>query len=174
VPVFDNKKMESKSKEEREREKKESKEAEKARKAAEKEKAKADEKRRKELESTRKEYQKTQAEDVKKALTLSKLSAAEDEERRKREVGIAGKENGTSDKGAFGLGSLSRSHKGSKSMSRKSFAFLGGRPGQGESSDSHAVVEGEAGPQMPEKHEKLKDRFSFSGLGRKKSNLMNS
>ena len=168
-----------KSKEEKEREKKESKEAEKAKKAAEKaaakEKEKADEKRRKELEATRKEYQRTQAEEVKKALALSKQSAAEEEEKRKKEAPVpanaeAGKENGhEKDKSFGGLGSLSRSHKGSKSMSRKSFGFLG----KDKDGKDDTAVEGEAGPQTPEKHSKSsKERFSFSGLGRKKSNLM--
>jgi ubiquitin carboxyl-terminal hydrolase 9/13 len=169
-----------KSKEEKEREKKESKEAEKARKAAEKvaekERIKAEEKRRKELENTRKEYQKTQAEEVKKALAASKQSALEEEEKRKKEAGAAGgeptKENGHTEK-AFGLGSLSRSHKGSKSMSRKSFGFLGNKNGDGKADDT--AVEGESGPQTPEKHQKsAKERFSFSGLGRKKSNLIGS
>ena len=82
----------------------------------------------------------------------------------------------------FGLGSLSRKHHGSKSMSRKSFGFLGGKyNGEGKSNssqttdDSNTAVEGETGPPTPEKHTKsTKDRFSFSGLGRKKSNLMNT
>ncbi|RDL34704.1 uncharacterized protein BP5553_07832 [Venustampulla echinocandica] len=172
-----------KSKEEKEREKKELKEAEKARKAAEKEKAKADEQRRKDLINSRKEIQKTQADEVKRALAASKQSAAEDEEKRKREAAAAAgngheppKENGHSDRG-FGLHALSRSQKRSKSLSRKSLGFLGGKNGEskGTSSgdDSHLAVEGEPGPPTPEKHSKFnKDRFSFSGLGRKKSNLM--
>jgi ubiquitin carboxyl-terminal hydrolase 9/13 len=187
VPILGVSKL--KTKEDKEREKKESKEAEKARKvaekAAEKERQKAEEKRRKDLETTRKEYQRTQAEDVKKALALSKQSAAEEEERRKKEGGAAtttsesSKENGNQDKDKSfgGLGSLSRSHRGSKSMSKKSFGFLSNKNGEGKSGDdsSHTAVEGESGPQTPEKHSKsTKDRFSFSGLGRKKSNLMNS
>jgi ubiquitin carboxyl-terminal hydrolase 9/13 len=179
-----------KTKEDKEREKKEAKEAEKARKvaekAAEKERQKAEEKRRKDLEATRKEYQRNQAEEVKKAMELSKQSAAEEEERRKKEAAAStgtpsesSKENGNPDKDKSfgGLGSLSRSHRGSKSMSKKSFGFLGNKNGEGKSGDdsSHTAVEGEAGPQTPEKHSKsTKDRFSFSGLGRKKSNLMNS
>ena len=187
-----------KSKEEKAREKQEAKDAEKAKKvadkAAEKERIKAEEKRRKDLESTRKEYQKSQADDVKKALAASRQSAIEDEEKRKREAATAGagapagagvgvaiaekeKENGhPADKDkekTFGLGSLSRSHKGSKSMSRKSFGFLG-KNGEQRGMDD-AAVDGEPGPQTPEKHSKpAKDRFSFSGLGRKKSNLMSS
>jgi ubiquitin carboxyl-terminal hydrolase 9/13 len=165
-----------KNREEKEREKRESKEAEKARKAAEKtaakEKEKAEEKRRKELEATRKEYQRTQAEEVKKTLALSKQSAAEEEEKRRKETPVAGtaelgKENEQEKDKSFGLGSLSRSQKGSKSMSRKSFGFLG-KDKEGKD-DSQTAVEGEAGPQTPEKHSKSsKERFSFSGLGRKR------
>lgn len=173
-----------KTKEEKEREKKELKEAEKAKKVAEKEKQKEEEQKRKEQIQNRRELAKTQEAEVKKALEASKQSAAEEEERRKRESSSAtnsepSKENGHHDKG-FGLGSLSRSHKGSKSMSRKSFGFLGGKNGEGKSGppqpdDSHTAVEGESGPPTPEKHTKsTKDRFSFSGLGRKKSNLMSS
>jgi len=122
-------------------------------------------------------------------LAASKASAAEEEERRKKEVALTGstldagtgngKENGHAEKGF-----LNRHSKGSKSMSRKSFGFLGGKIGNGEkpvgtgsttSEDLSTAVEGEAGPQTPEKHVKsAKERFSFSGLGRKKSNLMSS
>ena len=186
VPVVSAPKQ--KTKEEKAREKHEAKEAEKAKKAAdkaaEKEKIKAEEKRRKELENTRREYQKTQADEVKKALAASKQSALEEEEKRKREAAAASsvttekekeKENGHPEKEkekTFGLGSLSRSHKGSKSMSRKSFGFLGKN---GDKGMDETAVDGEPGPQTPEKNTKpTKDRFSFSGLGRKKSNLMSS
>jgi ubiquitin carboxyl-terminal hydrolase 9/13 len=168
----DPKATEAKAKEDREKNKREMKEAEKARKAAEKEKIKADEKRRKELDQKRKELQKTQADEVKAALAASKLSAQEDEDKRRREAATAGaaappsvsssekKENGL----MSGL-SLSRSSKNSKSVGRKSFGWLN-------KGDGETAVEGEAGPQTPEKHEKSgKERFSFS-LGRKKSNVM--
>ncbi len=180
----------TKTKEEKEREKKESKEAEKARKAAEKaaekERQKAEEKRKKDLEASRKEQQRAQAaqaEEVRKAMAASKQSAAEDEERRKREAAAnatpseSSKENGhqEKDKSFGGLGSLSRSHRGSKSMSKKSFGFLGNKSGEGKLTTDDTAIDGEAGPPTPEKHSKTtKDRFSFSGLGRKKSNLMNS
>lgn len=77
------------------------------------------------------------------------------------------------------FGSLSRSKTGSKSMSRKSFGLLGGKSGANDSRTSLAnddtAVEGDAGPQTPERHVKsTKDRFSFGGIGRKKSTLMNS
>jgi ubiquitin carboxyl-terminal hydrolase 9/13 len=183
VPVLDTSK--SQTKEDKERQKKEAKEEEKARKAAEKDRIKAEEKKRKEQEAKSKEYQKTQAEEAKKAMALSKITAAEEEEKRRRETVAAipvppepSKENGYQDKSKV-LASLSRSHKGSKSMSRKSFGFLGGKNGNGEGRSSIAnddtAVDGETGPQTPEKHTKTtKDRFSFSGIGRKKSNLMNS
>jgi ubiquitin carboxyl-terminal hydrolase 9/13 len=155
---------------ERERTKKENKEAEKARKAAEKEKAKAEEKRQKELESKRKEYQKTQAEQVKAALTASKQTAAEDEEKRRKEAAGAGIISEKKESGLIGGLSLSRSGKGSKSMSRKSFGWLKSGDGSKDSSET-AVAEGDAVPQTPEKNEKpSKERFSFS-LGKKKSNL---
>ncbi|CZT47363.1 related to carbon catabolite repression protein CREB [Rhynchosporium secalis] len=164
----------TKTKEQKEREKKDLKEAEKARKVAEKaagkERIKADEKRRKDLENARK----TQAEEVKKAMAASKQSALEDEEKRRREAAANGseppKENGP-DK--FGLGSLSRSHKGSKSMSRKSFGFLGVKSSDKNSTvdESYTAVEGDLGPPTPEKNSKpSKSRTSF-GFGKKKSNL---
>jgi ubiquitin carboxyl-terminal hydrolase 9/13 len=174
----------AKTKEDKEREKKDAKEAEKARKVAEKaaekerqEKQKAEEKRRKDLANTKK----AQEADLKKVMAASKASAAEEEEKRKKEVPTTAssatastpaestkeKENGHEK--AFGSIGLSRTHKGSKSMSRKSFGFLS-KNGDGKSDDT--AVEGEPGPQTPEKHSKTtKDRFSFSGLGRKKSNL---
>ncbi|KAK0126265.1 hypothetical protein ONS95_007877 [Cadophora gregata] len=164
----------TRTKEDKEREKKDLKEAEKARKvaekAAEKERIKAEEKRRKDLENARK----VQAEEFKKAMAASKQSALEDEEKRRKEAAASGseppKENGH-DK--FGLGSLSRTHKGSKSMSRKSFGFLGGKSGERTSTgdDSYTAVDGESGPPTPEKNSKpSKTRTSF-GFGKKKSNL---
>ncbi|TVY20608.1 putative ubiquitin carboxyl-terminal hydrolase creB [Lachnellula arida] len=177
VPILDAAKV--KTKEAKEREKKELKEAEKARKVAEKERQKAEEQKKKEAMQTRKDLLKSQDAEVKRALAASKHSAAEEEERRKREVGSStstsetGKENGHAEKGfARGLG---RAHKGSKSMSRKSFGFLGSKYGEAKThtDDSNTAVEGDSGPQTPEKHSKsTKDRFSFSGLGRKKSNLI--
>ena len=165
----------SKTKADLEREKKEAKEAEKAKKiadkAAEKERMKDAEKRRKDGENARR----NQADETKRVLALSKQSALEDEERRRTEAGTAtpsessSKENGHSDKAFGGLGSLGRKHTVNKSMSRKSFGFLGKSDGKGE----ETALDGSPGPQTPEKHQKpAKERFSFSGLGRKKSNLM--
>jgi len=176
-----------KTKEEKAREKQEAKDAEKAKKvadkAAEKERFKDAEKRRKEQDSFRKELKHSTAEETRKAIAASKQSAAEEEEKRKREAAAAAsssslekeKENGHPEKDkekekAFGLGSLGRGHKGSKSMSRKSFGFLGKNGDKGEDT----AVDGDLGPQTPEKNSKpSKERFSF-GLGRKKSNLMSS
>jgi ubiquitin carboxyl-terminal hydrolase 9/13 len=175
VPILSSAK--AKTKEDKEREKKDAKEAEKARKVAEKERQKAEEKRRKDLANTKK----AQEADLKKVMAASKASAAEEEEKRKKEVPTTAssttastaaestkeKENGHEK--AFGSIGLSRTHKGSKSMSRKSFGFLS-KNGDGKSDDT--AVDGDPGPQTPEKHSKTtKDRFSFSGLGRKKSNL---
>lgn len=151
---------------ERDREKKELKEAEKARKAAEKEKSKADEKARKEAEARRKEYQKQQSDQVKAAMAASKVSAAEDEEKRRNEGAASPVAPAKKDSFVSGL-SLSRSHRGSKSMSRKSFGWL--KSGEGGKDSGDTAIDGDAGPQTPEKHDKpSKDRFSFS-LGRKKS-----
>jgi ubiquitin carboxyl-terminal hydrolase 9/13 len=169
----------AKSKADLEREKKEAKEAEKTRKAsekaAEKEKIKEMEKRRKEAENQRR----AQADEVKRAMALSKQSAIEEEEKRKRESSQAAsseasetssKENGHADKGFGSLGNLGRKHTVNKSMGRKSFNFLG----KNNDGKDDTAVDGESGPQTPDKHQKsAKERFSFS-LGRKKSNLMTS
>jgi ubiquitin carboxyl-terminal hydrolase 9/13 len=178
-----------KSKEQKEREKKEAKDAEKANKAAEKERLKAEEKKRKEEEAKRKENarlhveeMKRQEAETKRIIAESKLTAAADEEKRKRDLSATSSEtgiqNGQADK-VKPFTSLGRSHKGSKSMSRKSFGFLSGKNANGEGRSSIAndetAVDGENGPQTPEKHTKTaKDRFSFSGIGRKKSNLNSS
>jgi ubiquitin carboxyl-terminal hydrolase 9/13 len=190
------KKVDTKSKEEKEREKKEAKEAEKVKKKEEKEQAKANEKRRKEAESGRKEYQKQQAEQMRQVLAASRSTAAEEEDKRKKEGELATipeknskeskKEVGTNGNGIFngetntlGRLSLTRSHKGSKSMSRKSFGFLSGRsasvsgPSTGGIEGSDTLLEGNESSQIqtPETNSKPpKERFSFS-LGRKKSSL---
>ncbi|CAL3962320.1 unnamed protein product [Diplocarpon coronariae] len=174
LPILEAAKVKTKEEKER-REKKDWKEAEKARKvadkAADKERSKEAEKKRKELENTRK----CQAEEVRKAMAASKQSALDEEEKRKKEAGGSDtpRENGH-DKG-FGFSSLSRGHKGSKSMSRRSFAFLGGGGKNGEAKsthdDSYTAVGGEAGPPAPEKNTKpTKSRTSF-GFGRKKSHM---
>ncbi|KAG9238667.1 putative ubiquitin carboxyl-terminal hydrolase creB [Amylocarpus encephaloides] len=171
VPILDAAKP--KSKHDKERERRELKEAEKARKHSEKEKAKAEEQKRKEVMLSRRETHKTQEEETKRAMALSKQSAAEEEEKRKARDSTSNgavKENGHHEK-TFSIPTLNRSHKGSKSMSRKSFGFLGGRNGESKGSsvgdDTSTATEGESMLQTPEKHSK-KERFSFS-LGRKKS-----
>ncbi|OAA60999.1 ubiquitin hydrolase [Niveomyces insectorum RCEF 264] len=103
----------ARSKEEKEREKKEAKAAEKARKAQEKENAKELERQRKERDAQRK----AEAEELRRVLAASKQSAAEEKEARKNSIDPASS-NGKS------AGFLSRSGRGSKSMSRKSFSFL--------------------------------------------------
>ncbi|KAL3419031.1 ubiquitin carboxyl-terminal hydrolase creB [Phlyctema vagabunda] len=193
-------------KEEKEREKAAKKEAEKQRKLEEKDKAKKDEARRKELEVKRRETQKQQADEYQKAMALSKQTAAEDEERRKREASataanlaststtstsggsvFTGTENGNGngstaqslpkEQNGFGsLKGLSRTHRNSKSMSKRSMGSFGFSRSKtaGPDLNGETLIEGEPGPQTPEKHEqKLRDRFSFGALARKKStNLM--
>ncbi|KAF7900603.1 uncharacterized protein EAF01_007905 [Botrytis porri] len=190
----------SKSKEEKGREKgrekkaeKEAEKAEKSRKAAEKAAEKAAAKERKEAEKATKEAEKAikvaQEAETKRAIALSKQTEIEEIRRRQSEVNIQKDNNGNgsekSDGKGFGSLNLNRSHKGSKSMSRKSFGFLSKngekeKEKNGEKSEenniipessNNTVVEGTAGPQTPERHEKVKNaRFSF-GLGRKKSNM---
>ncbi|KAB8303372.1 hypothetical protein EYC80_004802 [Monilinia laxa] len=174
------------------------KEAEKSRKAAEKAAEKAAAKERKEAEKASKEAEKAskaQEAEMRKAIALSKQTETEEVKRRQSEASNQRENNGTgsekSESKGFGSLSLNRTHKGSKSMSRKSLGFLSGKNGEKEkekekekngenanipesssSANVNTAVEGMAGPQTPEKHEKIKkERFSFGGLGRKKSNL---
>ncbi|KAF4988655.1 hypothetical protein FGRMN_9622 [Fusarium graminum] len=145
-------KEEVKSKEDKKREKKEREAAEKAEKLAEKERekqAKLDEKKRREDQLKAVQTRRNENDELAKVLEASKKSAAQEEEVRKKESGTP-QSNGI----------LDRTKRGSKSMSRKSFSLFHkdkavGQPDtpNGDSSD---------------KHEKLKDRLSFS-LGRKKS-----
>jgi ubiquitin carboxyl-terminal hydrolase 9/13 len=65
--------------------------------------------------------------------------------------------------------SLSRSNKGSKSISRKSFGWLKSGEGSKDGTET-AIAEGDAMPQTEKLDKPSKDRFSFS-LGKKKSNL---
>ncbi|PQE31340.1 ubiquitin carboxyl-terminal hydrolase protein [Rutstroemia sp. NJR-2017a WRK4] len=173
-----------KSKEEKEREKKAEKaekEAEKLRKAAEKAAEKQAAKDKKDLEKANK----VQDAEYKKAIAASKQTEIEEQERR-RKGSISQKENLIGGDKPESKGFLSRSHRGSKSMSRKSLGFLsGGRNGDPSKSpdknevsipetptSSNTAVDGMSGPQTPEKYEKVKkERFSFGNLGRKKSNL---
>lgn len=151
-----------KSKDDKKREKKEQEAAEKARKVAEKEKRKADEKRQKDEAYRRREAIMRENEEMRKAVEESKKMAEADELKKKDTGGTAEPSRSVSSSGNF----LSRANKGSKSMTRKSFSFLGkdkepSTPTQ-EQGTNGADVAGSPS------ESKLKDRFSFS-LGRKKS-----
>lgn len=167
-------------------EKKELKAAEKARKVAEKEAAKEEEKRRKENAKRILEARRANEEELQKALAESKAAAAGDEKKRKqeaRDVVASSPIASASASPKF----LSRGHKGSKSLSRKSMGWLAGsskdkdknkddkiqKPGSspsegGDVNGSEARSSSTA--DRPEKHA-LKERFSISGIGRKKSNV---
>ncbi|KAI1402378.1 cysteine proteinase [Hypoxylon fuscum] len=152
-------KGDSKSKEDKSREKKEAKAQEKARKVAEKEELKAKEKQRKEAEVRLREARKTEQEELKKALEASKKMAEEEEAKRKEEEDS--------------VTSLSRSNRGSRTMSRKSFGFLNKDRAKRDSGEvtENGGQNGESAARShdkPEQHFKLKKSFSFS-LGRKKS-----
>lgn len=200
----------NKTKEEKGRDKKAEKEAEKAEKAAAKEKKEAEKaaekaaaKERKEAEKASKEAEKLrQAQDaeMKKAIAHSKQTETEEIKRRQSEAFIPKENNGngtekTDHSKGFGGLSLNRSHKGSKSISRKSLGFLTGKNGEKEkerekekieekngenanipessnTANVNTAIEGTTGPQTPEKYERTKkERFSFSNLARKKSNM---
>ncbi|KAH6961467.1 hypothetical protein DER45DRAFT_199533 [Fusarium avenaceum] len=146
-------KEEVKSKEDKKREKKEREAAEKAEKLAEKERekqAKLDEKKRREGQFKAIQTRRNENDELAKVLEASKKSAAQEEEGRK-------KENGTPQ----GNGILDRTKRGSKSMSRKSFSLFHKDKTAGQALDT-------PNSDSSDKHEKLKDRLSFS-LGRKKS-----
>jgi len=133
-----------KSKEDKKREKKEAEVAEKARK----QQAKLDEKRQKEAKAA---ASKTEQEEAGKAA---------DEAPKERESAA-----GNSTMSSF----LSRSARGSKSMSKKSFGFLGKdkEKDKGEASSSASMPNG-GEAHSGDKPEKLKERFTF-GIGKKKS-----
>lgn len=159
----------SKSKGEKKAEKKEAKALEKARKVAEKEEIKAKEKQRKEREVQLREARKNEADELRKALDESKKMAAD-------------AASGTPQDGP----GLSRHHRGSKSMSRRSFGFLGkdkarrdsaadippvpGTPTIEEHNGEHSKGANGA-PSTPSTPHRTKERFSFS-LGRKKSTIL--
>lgn len=126
-----------KTKEELAKEKKEQKAQEKAqekaRKAAEKEAARLAEKERLEKLAKKREAQQKEQEQLAKVMRESKQLAAEEEKRRKKEAAAAeaGTKSGPSSPGLFNRASL-----GSKSLSRKSFAFLGKTGGSDKSEKS--------------------------------------
>ncbi|KAK0657298.1 hypothetical protein B0T16DRAFT_452779 [Cercophora newfieldiana] len=105
----------SKAKEDKVRDKKELKAQEKARKAAEKEQAKIAEKEKAEKLAKAREANRAEHELLQKTIQESKQMAADDEKRRKKEAADEARDRSP-------VAFLSR---GSKSMSRKSFAFLG-------------------------------------------------
>ncbi|KAI5867075.1 cysteine proteinase [Durotheca rogersii] len=150
-------KEDAKSKEDKNREKKEAKAQEKARRVAEKEEHKAKEKQRKEAKTRLRDAHKTKHDELKKALEASKKINEEEGKRENEE------ENN--------VPPLAKPIKESKSMSRKSFGFLGKdktkrdsleAPANGQSDESSAHNHNK--PEQP----KPKKSFSFN-LGRKKS-----
>lgn len=183
-----------KSKEDKRREKEELKAQERARKQSEKEQAKLEAKAkaeqdkrdfeaRQERVARGREVRRREEEELQKALRESRALAAAEEGRRR---------GGGDDEPAGGnkpLGALlGRANKGSKSLSRKSFAFLGKDRGDAAAAVEGARQNGDAGvpvPPVPVPEEnakgerlekdggKLKDRFSFS-IGRKKSGKFTS
>ncbi|KUI57226.1 putative ubiquitin carboxyl-terminal hydrolase creB [Cytospora mali] len=177
------------SKEEKKLEKKEHKAAEKARKLAEKEAAKEEDRRRKENAKRITEARKNNEEELQKALAESKALAAEEERKKRRES----KEVSVSSPVASSSpGFLNRANRGSKSLSRKSMGWLGGGlkdKNKDKEKDKEDKIreesnESEAGDlnghgsearssthaDRPERHA-LKERFSISGIGRKKSSV---
>lgn len=180
----------AKTKEDKKREKEELKAQEKARKAAEKERIKQEAiqkdanlkeaaKARAERDARVREARRAEQEQLQKILEESKRMAAEEEKRRKRE---SAEEGGGVNKPVLAL--LNRANRGSKSLSRKSFGFLGkdrsehdkaDRPDKAPSSIStetttttHHNGSSPPIPPIPEESKPLKERFSFA-LGRKKS-----
>lgn len=109
----------TKSREDKVREKKELKAQEKAQKAAEKEQKKLAEKARVEELAKKREANRAEQEQYQKIIQESKQMAAEEEKRRKKKAAEAAV---TEPRDRSPVAFLSR---GSKSMSRKSFAFLG-------------------------------------------------
>lgn len=179
-------------KEDKKLEKKELKAAEKARKVAEKEAAKEEEKRRKENAKRMFEARRTNEEELQKVLAESRASAANEERKRKMEVKDATASSPVASASASPK-FLSRGHKGSKSLSRKSMGWLAGsskdknkekdkdkdkdekiqKPGSSPSEGGDAngsEARSSSNADRPEKHA-LKERFSISGIGRKKSNV---
>jgi ubiquitin carboxyl-terminal hydrolase 9/13 len=167
--------LDSKSKVDKKAEKKEAKAAEKARKTAEKEEVKAKEKQRKEREAQLREARKNEADEIRKALEESKRMALEEEQNKKKDQAASST--------PLNSPGLSRSHRGSRSMSRRSFGFLGKDKTRRDSMDVPPVPAASAEGQNGENGngtngqtsqgtpQKAKERFSFS-LGRKKSTIL--
>lgn len=115
------------AKEAKKLDKKEQKAAEKARKIAEKEQLKEDEKRRKENAKQLQEARRKNQEELALALAESKAMAAGGEKIRKKSIGIMSDANPPSSPSTPGSSSplMSRGHRGSKSLSRKSLTMGG-------------------------------------------------
>lgn len=114
------------AKEAKKLDKKEQKAAEKARKVAEKEQLKEDEKRRKENAKQLQEARKKNQEELALALAESKAMAAGGEKLRKKSIGIMAEASPSSPSTPSSSSPLmNRSHRGSKSFSRKSLNMGG-------------------------------------------------
>lgn len=168
------------TKEERKMEKKEQKAADKARKHAEKEAAKEEERRRKENAKRTMEARKNNEEELQKALAESKALAAEEDKKKKKEVTVSSPVATSAP-----TGFLNRGNRGSKSLSRKSMGWLGGglkdkhkdredkirEESNGlETGDANGIeARSSTHADRPERH--LKERFSISGIGKKRSSV---
>lgn len=141
-----------KSKEEKKREKREREAAEKAEKQAEKERkeqAKIEEKKRRDEQWKNIQQRKNEQEELQRVLEASKKTAAEENTHRSK------------DGESSPMGTLDRTKRGSKSMSKKGFSLFGK-----DRSASGSVTNGNG--EAPDTKERLKGRLSMS-LGRKKS-----
>lgn len=184
------------TREDKKREKEEIKAQEKARKAWEKEQAKLEAKEKQERDkrqlearqeraSRMREARRKEEEELQKVLQESKALAAVEEEKRR-------KEGGGAEEGARRGGLLNRANRSSKSLSRRSFSFMGKDKSPADRSETGSSTtfsetkqngtsppippiaeDGAAQPAKAERPEKgdtrsRKERFSFS-IGRKKS-----
>ncbi|KAK7737467.1 hypothetical protein SLS53_006540 [Cytospora paraplurivora] len=166
--------------------KKEQKAADKARKHAEKEAAKEEVKKRKEDARRAIEARKNTGEDLHKT-TIESQAATFEEEKKKKESKESREPVAPSpvtNSSAF----LNRSNKGSKSLSRKSMGWLGGGSkdkhrdkddkikekesnGLGAGDANGSEVRPSSNGDKPERHHPLKERFSISGIAKKRSSV---
>ncbi|KAI1082993.1 cysteine proteinase [Whalleya microplaca] len=150
------------------RDKKEAKAQEKARKLAEKEELKNREKQWKENGVRLRDARKAEQDDLKKALEASKKLAEEEDNKRKEKELSSEQEDS--------VPSLHRPHRGSKSMSRKSFGFLNKDRDKAKRDSLEVTENGQSSESAAQNHDKpehfkIKKSFSFS-LGRKKSQIL--
>lgn len=166
----------SKSKEEISREKKElkarEKADEKARKAAEKEQARIAAKERQEKLQRVRETARLEREQLQKAIQESKQTAAEEGKRQKKESATATTDTATSStEGGGGGGSggtngfLNRAGRSSKSMTRKSFAFLHIGLNSNNKDDQKGIPKGGGGGDKTDRSEASDDRSESSAAG---------